>query len=130
MGFFDKVTGKEKKIRLINQKETENLKQKQKTAREELVFRHGGARSVLQGEFKQVRDKQQDERTLLAKRIYEFRQVQERERKNSISPTFDRAGHDKSQDRSGRGDLSQDSENTSRKRSSKRATRARERKPE
>ena len=50
MGFFDKVTGKEKRIRLINQKETARLKDKQKTTREELVFRHGGSRSVLQDE--------------------------------------------------------------------------------
>ena len=130
MGFFDKVTGREKRIRLINQKETANLKQKQKTAREELVFRHGGVRSVLQGEFKQVRDKQQQERTLLAKRIHEFRQMKDRERKNSLRSTFDRAGHDKSQDRGGRGDHSHDSENLSRRGSSKRATRTRERKPE
>ncbi len=123
MGFFDKVTGKEKRIRLINQKETANLKQKQKTVREKLVFRHGGARSGLQDEFKQVRDKQQSERTLLAKRIHEFRQVQERERTNSIRPTFDRAGHDKSQSRNKHLD-------SSRTRSSKRATRTRERKPE
>ena len=33
MGFFDKVTGREKRIRLINQKETAKLRQKQKTAR-------------------------------------------------------------------------------------------------
>ncbi|MBL4583618.1 MAG: hypothetical protein JKX83_03275 [Pseudomonadales bacterium] len=123
MGFFDKVTGREKRIRLINQKETASLKDKQKTAKEELVFRHGGVRSVLQGEFTQVRGKQQDERTLLAKRIHEFRQIQERERKNSIRPTFDRAGHDKSHDRSRNTDRN-------RTRSTKRATRTRERKPE
>lgn len=123
MGFFDKVTGREKHIRLINQKETAKLRQKQKTAKEELVFRHGGVRTKLQGEFKQVRGKQQDERTLLAKRIHEFRQMQERERKNSIRPTFDRAGQDQGHSRTNR------SERT-RTRSSKRATRTRDRKPE
>jgi len=70
-----------------------------------------------------VRGKQQGERTLLAKRIHEFRQMQERERKNSIRPTFDRAGHDKSHDRNRSADRT-------RTRSSKRATRNRERKPE
>jgi len=123
MGFFDKVTGREKRVRLINQKETAILKQKQKTAKEELVFRHGGKRSVLQDEFKQVRGNQQDERTLLAKRIHEFRQMQEREQRRSIRPTFESAGHDKSQ--SG----NKQSERT-KTRSSKRTTRTRERKPE
>lgn len=127
MGFFDKVTGKEKRVRLINQKETAILKQKQKTTREELVFRHGGSRSVLQDEFKQVRGNHQDERTLLAKRIHEFRQMQDRESRHgeyrSIRPTFDRAGHDKS---SG-GNTNSDRTRT---RSPKRAARTRERKPE
>ncbi len=127
MGFFDKVTGREKRVRLINQKETAILKQKQKTTREELVFRHGGSRSVLQDEFKQVRGNQQDERTLLAKRIHEYRQVQDRESKHgehrSIRPTFDRAVHDKSQS----GNTNSDH---TRARSSKRTTRTRERKPE
>ncbi len=127
MGFFDKVAGREKRVRLINQKETAILKQKQKTTREELVFRHGGSRSVLQDEFKQVRGNQQDERTLLAKRIHELRQMQDRESKHgqhrSIRSTFDRAGHDKSQSKN------TNSEHT-RTRSSKRTTRTRERKPE
>ena len=56
--------------------------------------------------------------------------MQERERKNSIRPSFDRVGHDKSQDRSGRDNYSHDIENSSRRRSSKRATRTRDRKPE
>lgn len=107
--------------------ETASLKGKQKTAREELVFRHGGVRSVLQDEFKQVRGNHQDERTLLAKRIHELRQIQDRERKHgehrSIRPTFDRAGHDKSQS----GNVNSDRTRT---RSSKRSTRTRERKPE
>ncbi|MBL4743980.1 MAG: hypothetical protein JKX87_05005 [Cycloclasticus sp.] len=127
MGFFDKVTGREKRVRLINQKETAILKQKQKEARQELVFRHGGTRSVLQDEFKQVRSNQRGERTLLAKRIHEYRQSQERERKHSesrsIRTTFDRAKQSKTHDRDGR------SERT-RTRSSKRAIRTRERKPE
>ncbi len=127
MGFFDKVTGREKRIRLINQKETANLRQKQKQARQELVFRHDGSRSVLQDEFKQVRGKQQDERTLLAKRIHEFRQMQDRERKHSekrsAHPAFDRATQANSQTREKR------SERT-RTRSSKRTTRTRNRKPE
>lgn len=127
MGFFDKVTGREKRIRLINQKETAKLRQKQKQARQELVFRHGDVRAVLQGEFKQVRGKQRDERTLLAKRIHEYRSMQERERKHSenrsVRPAFDRVTHGKSQEKGKR------SERT-KTRSSKRVTRTRERKPE
>ena len=123
MGFFDKVTGTEKRVRLINQKETAILKQKQKKAKEELVFRHGGKRSVLQDEFKQVRDKQLQERMLLAKRIHEFRQVQGRESDQSIRTAFDHAGHDKSQSQNKRSD-------STRTRSSKNAIRTRERKPE
>ena len=84
-------------------------------------------RSKLQVEFKQVRGNQRGERTLLAKRIHEFRQMQERESKHgehrSIRPTFDRAGHDKSQSRNTNSDHT-------RIRSSKRTTRTRERKPE
>ena len=127
MGFFDKVTGKEKRVRLINQKETAILKQKQKTTREELVFRHGGSRSVLQDEFKQVRGNQYGERTLLAKRIHEFRQSQERERTHdkgrSIRTAFDQATHGKSESRSKQSEHAKT-------RTSKRATRTRERKPE
>ncbi|MBL4852093.1 MAG: hypothetical protein JKY90_07425 [Gammaproteobacteria bacterium] len=123
MGFFDKVTGREKRVRLINQKETVFLRQKQKKAKEELVFRHGDVRSVLQDEFKQVRGNQLGERTLLAKRIHEYRQMQERERKHSMLPAFDGASRDKPQS------ISKQSDHT-RTRSSKRATRTRERKPE
>ena len=108
---------------MINQKETATLIQKQKEVREGMVFRHGGSRSILQGEFTQVRDKQQGERTLLAKRIHEFRQMQEREQKRSIRPTFDHAGHDKSESRNKHSDRP-------RSPSSKRATRTRERKLE
>lgn len=93
MGFFDKVTGKEKRIRLINQEETAGLKDKQKSVKEELVFRHGGVRSVLQGEFVELRTKQREERTLLASRIMEFRQSQDRDvkRKSSLSQTFEKS---------------------------------------
>ena len=110
-----------------NQKETANLRQKQKQARQELVFRHGDVRAVLQDEFKQVRGKQRDERTLLAKRIHEYRSMQDRERNHdnnrTARPAFDRATQGKSQGRS------KSSERT-RIRSSKRSTRTRERKPE
>jgi len=108
MGFFDKVTGREKRIRLINQKETANLRQKQKEARQELVFRHGGVRSVLQDELKQVRGNQRGERTLLAKRIHEYRQMQDRERKHgevrTIRTAFDRATQGKSQSKNKQSD--------------------------
>ena len=123
MGFFDKVTGRERRIRLINQEETAKLRQKQKLVRQELVFRHGEARSVLQDEFKQVRGAQQQERMLLAKRIHEYRGMQEREQQRSARPVFDRASRDKSQGRST--DSGRD-----RTRSSKRSGRTRTRKPE
>jgi len=127
MGFFDKVTGREKRIRLINQKETAKLRQQQRLARQELVFRHGEVRSVLQDKFKQVRTKQQDERTSLAKRIHEYRGMQDRETRQgenrSMRPDFDRAAQGNSQTREKR------SERT-RSRPSKRSTRTRERRPE
>ncbi len=107
MGFFDKVTGKERRLRLINQKETAQLKQKQKEAREAMIFRQNRDRTELQKEFKQVRGKQQQERILLAKRIHEFRQVQAREqvRKQSIRPAFDRGKQEKNHDTKQRGDM-------------------------
>ncbi len=82
---------------------------------------------MLQGEFKQVRGKQQDESILLAKRIHEYRSMLDRERKQSVSrsarPAFDRATQGKSQTKNKQPDLT-------RTRSSKRATRTRDRKPE
>ncbi len=82
---------------------------------------------MLQGEFKQVRGKHQNERTLLAKRINEYRSMQDRERMHgenrSIRPAFDRATQGKSQGRS------KNAERT-RTRSSKRTTRTHDQKPE
>ncbi len=81
---------------------------------------------MLQGEFKQVRGKQQDERTLLVKHIHEYRGMQDRERKQddnrSARTAFDRATQGKSQGSSKRPERT-------RTRSSRRATRTRERKP-
>lgn len=99
-GFFDKVTGNEKRVRLVNRKETVKLKQKQTETRQMIIFRHNRDRSELQREIVKMRDSQRQERMLLAKRIHEFRQEHDQERKKSISREFERSHNDQKEGRS------------------------------
>jgi len=88
MGFFDKVTGKEKRLRLINKKEVTKVKRQQSNSRQNLVFRHNMERSELQGQIEQVREKQQEERKELALRIHEMRNSREAQEMDGLSRDF------------------------------------------
>ena len=102
MGIFDKISGKERRLRLINRNETARLKRKQKESRQLMIFRHNQERADLQKRFKQMHERQRQERFQLAGRIFEFRQIQvrNRERKQSISRKFERASSSKSPEKS------------------------------
>ena len=72
-GIFDRVSGRHKRLTLINRKKGELLKARQMEIREELIFRQNRERSELQKDIIALRHQQRQERTLLAKRVYEFR---------------------------------------------------------
>ncbi len=86
--FFDKVTGKEKRIRLVNQKENVLLKRKQKESRQMMIFRHNQERAELQKEIKQIRVEHRKERMDLARQIYQLRQTQEQRLKPVADVSF------------------------------------------
>ena len=73
-GIFDRVSGRHKRLTLINRKKGELLKARQMESRERLIFRQNRERSELQKSIVALRHQQRQERTLLAKRVHEFRQ--------------------------------------------------------
>lgn len=73
-GIFDRVSGRHKRLTLINRKKGELLKARQIENREKLIFHQNRERSELQKDIIALRHQQRQERTLLAKRVYEFRQ--------------------------------------------------------
>lgn len=82
-GLFDKISGKQRRLRLVNRKEAARLKCKQKESRQLRIFRHNQERSDLQKLFKQMHERQRQERSQLAGRIFEFRQIQDRNRERN-----------------------------------------------
>ena len=82
---FDKIIGRERTVRRINQKETEKLRRKQRKSRQLLILRQNRERRELQSEIVELREKHQQERRELAKRIYEIRQAQQPELNKTIS---------------------------------------------
>tara|TARA_R110002110_G_scaffold415030_2_gene647550 strand:- start:782 stop:2140 length:1359 start_codon:yes stop_codon:yes gene_type:complete len=78
-GIFDKVSGRNRRVRLINQKETMMLKQRQQDSREKMIFRHNLERSRLQEQFRKLRDRQTLERSRLAERILWLKQSKDRD---------------------------------------------------
>lgn len=94
-GFFDKVTGRERKVKLVNRKETKRIKKQQKESRQMMIFRQNRDRRALQEEMLTMRGSQRKEREQLAKRIYEFRQVQILEREQTSQQEFLRANRGK-----------------------------------
>ncbi len=73
-GIFDRVSGRHKRLTLINQKKGALLEKRQMENREKLIFRQNLERTELQKSIIALRHQQRQERTLLAKRIYEYRQ--------------------------------------------------------
>ncbi|MGI1678754.1 MAG: relaxase/mobilization nuclease domain-containing protein [Cellvibrionaceae bacterium] len=73
-GIFDRVSGRHKRLTLINRKKGELLKARQMESREKLIFRQNRERSELQKSIVALRHQHRQERTLLAKRVHEYRQ--------------------------------------------------------
>lgn len=73
MGLFDKVTGKERRLRLIGRKALLKLKGQQSESRQKLIFRHNADRAELQKPIVELRETHLAQRQELAKRILELR---------------------------------------------------------
>ena len=82
MGFFDMVTGKSQRLRLIGRKELEAVKAELAEARHTLIFQHKRDRAELQKKIKQAKERQLEERIQLAKRINRIRAEQKAEQQH------------------------------------------------
>lgn len=69
-GLFDRVSGRNRRIRLINEKEGRLLLKRQTESREKMIFRHNMERANLQKPIAELRAKQHLERAQLAKAIH------------------------------------------------------------
>ena len=127
MGFFDKVTGREKRIRLIGKKQLTKLKKLQSESRQKMIFRHNMERAELQSSIEELKQRQLDERTLLAKQIYDDRKIRDHQRQdNRLSREFEKSTFDQKQEHSHDTDNEHDQEQKQerqRKRSRKRSRR-------
>lgn len=73
LGLFDKVIGKERRLKLIGKDNLSKLKERHGSSRQKLVFEHNLQRAELQKEIHAKRDEQRLERKELAKRIFDIR---------------------------------------------------------
>lgn len=85
-GLFDKVSGRNRRLRLINRKEGRLLKRRQVESREKMIFRHNLERSKLQKPITDLREKHRLERVQLAKAIHQSR-AREEYRANLVQRT-------------------------------------------
>lgn len=82
MGFFDVVSGRNQRIRLIGRKALDNVKATHTESRHKMIFRHNQERAGLQKEVLEVKDRHVEERKKLAKGIQEIRAEQKAEQKH------------------------------------------------
>lgn len=107
MGFFDKVTGKSERLRLIGRKELNAVKAEHAESRNKMIFRHNRERSELQKQIRQNKERQLEERKQMAKTIQRLRAEQRAEQKyDSMRQGFedssmDQGRDDKKQDKDG-----------------------------
>jgi len=105
-GLFDKVSGRNRRIRLINEKEGWLLQKRQTESREKMIFRHNLERAKLQKPIVELRDQHRLERVQLARAIHLARMRDEARSKliensktdrkaSKMSRDFDRASTDK-----------------------------------
>lgn len=69
-GLFDKVSGRNRRVRLINEKEGRLLHKRQTESREKMIFRHNLERAKLQKPIVELRAQHRFERAQLAKAIH------------------------------------------------------------
>lgn len=101
MRLFDKVTGKEKRLKLIGRKQLLKLKERQSENRQQMIFRHNMERADLQKPINELKQRQLDERIQLAKQIYENRNNRRDQRqKNILSKTFESSTLDQNKEQS------------------------------
>ncbi len=100
MGLFDKVTGRAKRLHLINKKIIGQVKRKQVESRKRIVFRHNLERRVLQRDIIALRTRQHEERKLLAKRIHQMRKSERVQNREELSRDFDHAVLNQEKERS------------------------------
>ena len=95
-GQFEKTSNCKKRVRFIDRKGIDKLKRKHKEGRQLMIFRHNSARSELQKSINAVRDSHYLERLALAKQVYEFRQMEDRQDglsgSRALKQEFDRLG--------------------------------------
>jgi hypothetical protein len=107
MGFFDKVTGKSERLRLIGRKELNAVKAEHAESRHKMIFRHNRERAELQKQIHQNKERQLEERKQLAKTIQRLRAEQRAEQKyDSMRQGFEDSSMDqgraqKKQDKDG-----------------------------
>lgn len=97
MGVFDKINGRNKRLKLIGQKKLMQLKKQQTESREQIIFRHNLDRAKLQTRIAEQRDRQITERTQLAKHIHDLKrevtrgQTQIEPKKSKLNRDFTRS---------------------------------------
>lgn len=96
LGLFDKVTGKERRLRLVGKDKLNKLKERHGSSRQKLVFEHNLQRAELQQEIQAKRDEQRLERKELAKRIFDIRTHNHEQKRGTLSHRFDSSSLDKS----------------------------------
>jgi hypothetical protein len=100
MGFFDKVTGKTERLRLIGRKELNAVKAEHAESRHKMIFEHNRERAELQKQMRQNKERQLEERRQLAKTIQQIRAEQRAEQKHDkLRQGFEDSTLDKGQDK-------------------------------
>lgn len=80
-GFFDMVSGRNQRIRLIGRKALNKVKATHSKSRQKMIFRHNLERAEIQKEILDVKHRHMEERRQLAKRILAIRAAQKAEQK-------------------------------------------------
>ena len=94
MGLFDKVTGKEKLLRLVGRGRLSKLKNQQSETRQKMIFRHNLERSNLQSPIEAMRGSHRDDRRDLARRVFEPRGNKQEQGRSALSREFESASLD------------------------------------
>lgn len=94
MGIFDRINGRNKRLKLIGQKKLKQLNKQQIEDREQVIFRHKLDHAKLQTRIAEQRDHQKAERTQLAKHIHDLKRentrqhTQDQPKKSKLARNF------------------------------------------
>ena len=98
-GLFDKVTGKERRMRLVGRKNLVKLKDQHSESRQKMIFRHNMDRSRLQEPIEALRQEHLTQRQDLAKRILQLRTQNRVQSRGTLSHSFEVSNLDRGRDR-------------------------------